>query len=416
MQYRNYFTNKNEWTFSPNTSIGEVSQYFINMKTFQFKGNFITNKFIKELKKAESISSTLEEKFDAISSIFIKNMLPVNKWIYSKNKNYENKAVFAINVGIIPFKNSKGVKGKNLSYTFQIFRNQSIVDLVKHGHWLTNETSGFEEFNYLVSKTKDLLLFRDLQSGLAKKISDIFVDIRPFIIELNNEEKILRKIEKEKAPIFLAINLPIEYSNWLKSGAAQLDRTNNFNIIPYINEDFPRISKSKLINLKKHADLVKNTFIKRGENKKNNINYDIIFNGRKKENRTNVSLKYKIISPQKVITNAFNLIGYPFLWNGNNKKGFGIAGFILYLRYISGLTNIGNKTYIQANQLRKKNRLIKPFTKAIPSDLLFWGPKGAEFQVGVYVGGGQYIGIKGPKTKVSLWPLKEQPDVYDALF
>ncbi|WP_144266998.1 NlpC/P60 family protein, partial [Oenococcus oeni] len=55
-------------------------------------------------------------------------------------------------------------------------------------------------------------------------------------------------------------------------------------------------------------------------------------------------------------------------------------------------------------------------SQALPGDLLFWGQRGAEFQVAMYIGGGQYIGLKGPDSKVAIQPISGSPVAYEAIF
>lgn len=415
MQFRNYFTNENKWLFSPNTSIGEVSQFFPDMRTFQFQGRFISDELIDTIRAREKHFSTVESALDELTKLLSKKMLDEKKWRHSRDQYADNKALFALNIGIIPFENEDGSRGRNLSYTFQIFRNQSIIDLVKHGKWLDDQVSGFEEINYYFSRTDDLLNFRNLQTGLAGKPSDVFKLAQPYIDELNNQEVIIRKIEAEKSPSFLAVNLTTDFDNWEKSGAAQLDKVNGFDVQSKISGLFNHVSNQTLVTLKHKADIFKNLQqIKKDDARSSSDQY---YSVRKAQIKLpNKYMTNQPISVKRTISNALSLIGKPFVWGGDDERGFDIPGFIEYLRAISGLTAIGDKVYIQAAKLRQAGKLKARISQALPGDLLFWGQRGAEFQVAMYIGGGQYIGLKGPDSKVAIQPISGSPIAYEAIF
>ncbi|MFT8324313.1 NlpC/P60 family protein [Oenococcus sicerae] len=416
MQFRNYFTNDNQWIFSPNTSIGEVSQYFPDMRTFQFQGRFISDELISQIEGIESHFSSVESSLDDLTDFLMTKMLPIKKWVHSRDQYAENTALFALNIGIIPFENPDGSKGRSLSYSFQIFRNQSMIDLVKHGSWLDDQVSGFEEINYYFARTEDLLNFRHLQTGLAKKPSDVFRLAQPYIDDLNNQEIIIRRIEAEKSPSFLAINLTADFDNWEKSGAAQLDKINGFDVQSKISGLFKHVSNKQLAELKHKADIFKNLQqIKKETADPNNYEaYESVRNAQIK-----LPKKYATNEPASVkrtLASALSLIGTPFAWGGRDEKGFDIPGFIEYLRAISGLTALGGKVYIQAAKLRELGKQKANLSKSLPGDLLFWGQRGAEFQVGLYVGGGQYIGLKGPDSKLAIQAISGLPTAYKGIF
>ncbi|WP_439425078.1 NlpC/P60 family protein [Oenococcus alcoholitolerans] len=415
VQFRNYFTTQNEWIFSPNSSVGEISPYYQDFRSFQFKGNFIDSRLIRDLKSLEEEAESVDQALEMMTDLFLDHMLHPNDWLHSRERNLDDQAVFALNIGLLPFENSDGSRGRNLSYTFQIFRNQSIIDLVKHGRWLDDQVSGFEEINYYFAKTKDLLKIRDLQTGIAGRPSQVFDMISPFISELNNQEYLIRQIEFEKSPTYLAVNLTSDFDNWEKSGAAQLDKLNGFKVQSRISGLFDHISQRDLLDIKNRADIFKNIMKMQLEKQPRLHEQDFQLN----EQQVNVPEKYRSkqsISIKRTIANALSLLDRPFVWEGNDENGFDVAGFIEYLRLISGLTNIGGKPYIQAAKLRQAGRMIKKYVYAFPGDLLFWGGQGAEYQVGLYMGGGQYIGLKGPGSKVSIQPVTGEPLAYDALF
>ncbi len=115
MQFRNYFTNENKWLFSPNTSIGEVSQFFPDMRTFQFQGRFISDELIDTIRAREKHFSTVESALDELTKLLSKKMLDEKKWRHSRDQYADNKALFALNIGIIPFENEDGSRGRNLT-------------------------------------------------------------------------------------------------------------------------------------------------------------------------------------------------------------------------------------------------------------------------------------------------------------
>ncbi len=287
--------------------------------------------------------------------------------------------------------------------------------MVKHGKWLDDQVSGFEEINYYFSRTDDLLNFRNLQTGLAGKPSDVFKLAQPYIDELNNQELIIRKIEAEKSPSFLAVSLTTDFDNWEKSGAAQLDKVNGFDVQSKISGLFNHVSNQTLATLKHKADIFKNLQqIKKDDARSSSDQYHSVRKAQIK--LPNKYMTNQPISVKRTISNALSLIGKPFVWGGDDERGFDIPGFIEYLRAISGLTAIGDKVYIQAAKLRQAGKLKARISQALPGDLLFWGQRGAEFQVAMYIGGGQYIGLKGPDSKVAIQPISGSPVAYEAIF
>ncbi|EHN59900.1 NlpC/P60 family protein [Oenococcus kitaharae] len=415
MQYRNFLTIKNHWIFSPNTSIGEVSQYFTDFRTFQFKGRFISDDLIAQIAAAEKNFSSVQSALDGLTDIFINHMLPVDQWAYSRDQYSDNEALFAVNIGIIPFENPDGQRGENLSYTFQIFRNQSILDLVKHGRWLDDEVSGFEELNYYFARTSDLLKFRDFQTGLAGQPSAVFKQVQPFIDELNNQELVVRRIEAERSPSFLAVNLTPDFDNWESSGAAQLDKVNAFDVQSKISGLFPHVSDAEIAELKHKADIFKN--LQRIRREDTVFGPDVYQPVRKSP--TAIPKKYQtreIISVKRTLANAVSLLNIPFVWGGNDQKGLDIPGFVAYLRLISGLSDIGDKVYVQAASLRQAGRREKNYAQSLPGDLLFWGRKGAEFSVAMYIGGGQSIGLKGPNSRVQIQAVTGSPVAFEGIY
>ncbi len=247
--------------------------------------------------------------------------------------------------------------------------------MVKHGKWLDDQVSGFEEINYYFSRTDDLLNFRNLQTGLAGKPSDVFKLAQPYIDELNNQEVIIRKIEAEKSPSFLAVNLTTDFDNWEKSGAAQLDKVNGFDVQSKISGLFNHVSNQTLATLKHKADIFKNLQqIKKDDARSSSDQYHSVRKAQIK--LPNKYMTNQPISVKRTISNALSLIGKPFVWGGDDERGFDIPGFIEYLRAISGLTAIGDKVYIQAAKLRQAGKLKARISQALPGDLLFGAKEG----------------------------------------
>ena len=113
---------------------------------------------------------------------------------------------------------------------------------------------------------------------------------------------------------------------------------------------------------------------------------------------------------------AFSLQGIPYVWGGTTADGFDCSGFVQYVRANSGLTDLGRTTTTQAASLRASGSVAKDMSQAQPGDLLFWGGAGAEYHVGIYLGGGQMIDASQPGTPISVSAVWGAPQAYSALF
>lgn len=115
--------------------------------------------------------------------------------------------------------------------------------------------------------------------------------------------------------------------------------------------------------------------------------------------RDNVSLdgKTRQQAVDAVIAEAKSHIGTPYVWNGRTPSGFDCAGLMQYTFKQALGKNIGawtvpqevSGTKVTINQLQ-------------PGDLVFWGPQGASYHVGLYLGNNQYINAYAPGTNVRI--------------
>jgi cell wall-associated NlpC family hydrolase len=117
---------------------------------------------------------------------------------------------------------------------------------------------------------------------------------------------------------------------------------------------------------------------------------------------------------RRILTTAFSLVGYPYVWGGTSERaeapfgvksrgGFDCSGFVwrVYkLQRYDGegtLADVlrGRTTYAMSGEVTRAKRI--PFAKLQPADVLFFGldgPRSRPAQVdhaGIYVGGGWFV-------------------------
>lgn len=97
-----------------------------------------------------------------------------------------------------------------------------------------------------------------------------------------------------------------------------------------------------------------------------------------------------------IVSYAESFIGTPYVWGGTTPAGFDCSGFTQYVYAHEGI-QIGRVT----TQQEITGTQIS-VSQAQPGDLLFWGPKGATYHVGIYVGDGKFIAAPEPGMSVSI--------------
>lgn len=93
---------------------------------------------------------------------------------------------------------------------------------------------------------------------------------------------------------------------------------------------------------------------------------------------------YKTLG-EKVVANAKQYLGVPYVWGGKTAGGMDCSGLTL-LAYSSIGKDIGTWTVPQ-----ESSGSTISVSQAQVGDLLFWGSHGSTHHVGIYIGGGQFI-------------------------
>ena len=100
-----------------------------------------------------------------------------------------------------------------------------------------------------------------------------------------------------------------------------------------------------------------------------------------------------------VVETAFEAIGTPYEWGGNDANGFDCSGLI---RYSYGRFGIGLPR-ISGDQLREGRPVELRVEALLPGDILGFSavPGGEAAHVGLYVGDGQFIHSSSSGVRVS---------------
>lgn len=116
-------------------------------------------------------------------------------------------------------------------------------------------------------------------------------------------------------------------------------------------------------------------------------------------NRSNIDLNghSRQQAIESVISVAKKQIGIPYVWNGRTPSGFDCAGLMQYSFKQALGQNIGAWTVPQ--EVSGKRVSVSQLQRG---DLVFWGPQGATYHVGLYLGNGQYINAYAPGTNVRI--------------
>lgn len=98
-----------------------------------------------------------------------------------------------------------------------------------------------------------------------------------------------------------------------------------------------------------------------------------------------------------VIAAAKQELGKPYVWNAKGPDSFDCSGLMQYVFRQATGQNIGSWTVPQETSGTKV-----ALSDMKPGDLVFWGPAGVTYHVGLYLGNNQYLNALRPGTNVKI--------------
>ncbi|MFC6322400.1 C40 family peptidase [Companilactobacillus baiquanensis] len=98
-----------------------------------------------------------------------------------------------------------------------------------------------------------------------------------------------------------------------------------------------------------------------------------------------------------VIAAAKQELGKPYVWNAKGPDSFDCSGLMQYVFRQATGQNIGSWTVPQETAGTKVS-----LSDLQPGDLVFWGPAGVTYHVGLYLGNNQYLNALRPGTNVKI--------------
>lgn len=98
----------------------------------------------------------------------------------------------------------------------------------------------------------------------------------------------------------------------------------------------------------------------------------------------------------QVVNEAMKYLGVPYVWGGTTPAGFDCSGLIQYAYRAVGI-NLPRVTYQQEYEGQDVS-----LNALQPGDLLFYGPRGATYHIGMYIGNGQMIHAPQPGDVVKV--------------
>lgn len=334
-KYRSNLSKSNNWTLSTNATLNRVADRLVNIRTFQFKNDFITEELLTKIKAIQN----KEELIALLQEI----TLPKAQWLYEKDKNKTNDLRFALilaDIEMVPNPNAKSI-----SMSLFVHRNKSIIDLVKHGEYI-DDANGFEDIQNNALKTEDFVNLYNYQEGLFDSFYDVFYEYQKMIAFLIDKEKDYREIEDFKKASYYACSLPKEESHWLTSGACQLDLKHHFDEV----KEFIKSDQETSINIEELL-----------------VKYTVTAN-----DNANKELKEIFANIQNAIRNEFKFDNY--------------IEMIKYLK--PSILDIYQ--YINEHQ-----EFIKTYSEAELCDILCWGTNSRPYRIAIYIGGLQALELKG---------------------
>ena len=114
-----------------------------------------------------------------------------------------------------------------------------------------------------------------------------------------------------------------------------------------------------------------------------------------KINRYSTSLSDR----EKVLKESYKYIGIPYIWGGNNPKGFDCSGLVQWILKKTHDILIERTTKLQSNKWRSELKFDLSLIK--PGDLIYFKTKKNQIShVGVYSGDNKFIHAPNRKTNV----------------
>jgi len=114
-----------------------------------------------------------------------------------------------------------------------------------------------------------------------------------------------------------------------------------------------------------------------------------------KINRYSTSLSDR----EKVLKESYKYIGIPYIWGGNNPKGFDCSGLVQWILKKTHDILIERTTRLQSNKWRSELKFDLSLIK--PGDLIYFKTKKNQIShVGVYSGDNKFIHAPNRKTNV----------------
>lgn len=101
----------------------------------------------------------------------------------------------------------------------------------------------------------------------------------------------------------------------------------------------------------------------------------------------------------KIIQDALQYLGVPYVWGGTTPAGFDCSGLIYYCYKLEG------RTIPRVSQGQSTQGQYVSIGNLQPGDLVFWGGVGTAHHVGLYIGNGQYIHAPQPGETVKIGSL-----------
>lgn len=101
------------------------------------------------------------------------------------------------------------------------------------------------------------------------------------------------------------------------------------------------------------------------------------------------------IQRNKVVQNAYQMLGSPYRFGGTTPRGFDCSGLTQHAYKASGIT-IPRVT----GQQRDQSKTISSYSQLLPGDLIFFKTGRKTNHVGIYTGNGEFIHASTGKRRV----------------